>query len=72
MGSHRGGREGECGEPRVSGGLRSAGALTVLAAAARVAREAPTGSGLGLAGSAVLTRRADLLAAEPPAALGTV
>lgn len=64
--------EGEYGEPQVSRGLRSAGALTVLAAAARVAGAAAAGSGLRLAGSAMLTRRADLLTAEPPAALGTV
>ena len=47
-------------------------ALTVLAAAARVAGAAPAGSGLRLTGSSVLTHRADLLAAEPPAALGAI
>lgn len=47
-------------------------ALTVLAAAAHVAGAAQTGSSLRLTGGPVLTRRADLLAAEPPAALRTI
>lgn len=46
--------------------------LTVLAAAARVAGAAQAGSGPGLADGTVLTRRADLLAAQPPAAFGTI
>ena len=46
--------------------------LTVLAAAACVAGAAQAGSGPGLADGTVLTRRADLLAAQPPAAFGTI
>lgn len=63
-----------CGAGGSAGGRAAGGAgaaaLTVLAAAARVARAAPAGARLGLAVRAMLTRWADLLAAEPPAALG--
>lgn len=44
----------------------------VLAAAAHVAGAAQAGSSPRLTGSSMLTRWADLLAAEPPAALGTI
>lgn len=47
-------------------------ALTVLAAAANEARKAQAGSRLGLAAATVFTWTADLLAAQPPVALGTV
>ena len=57
----------------IAAGLRwGQQALTVLAAAAREAGAAQAGSSLWCTGGIMLTRRADLLAAKPPAALGTI
>lgn len=70
------GAGGENQPPPPGGGGRGLGrggaALTILAAAAGEARAAQAGSRLGLTGGTMLTRRADLLTAQPPAALGTL
>lgn len=60
------------GAPHLAAGPKPASGAGVLAAAAHVAGAAQTGSSLRLTGGPVLTRRADLLAAEPPAALRTI
>lgn len=61
------------GELGLRAGLRwGQQALTILAAAAREAGATQAGSSLRHTGGTVLTRRADLLAAKPPAALGTI
>lgn len=60
------------GAPHVAAQPKPASWAHVLAAAARVAGAAPAGSGLRFTGTIVLAHRADLLAAEPPAALGTI
>lgn len=60
------------GAPHLAAGPKPARRARVLAAAACVAGAAQAGSGPGLADGTVLTRRADLLAAQPPAAFGTI
>jgi hypothetical protein len=57
---------------RVEAEARAQATLTVLAAAANKAREAQAGSSLRVTAGTMLTRRADLLAAKSPAALGTI
>ena len=74
-GQAAGGRGVRTSPPPGGGGRglgRGGAALTILAAAAGEARAAQAGSRLGLTGGTMLTRRADLLTAQPPAALGTL
>lgn len=60
------------GAPRLAARPKPACWASILAAAAGEARAAQAGSRLGLTGGTMLTRRADLLTAQPPAALGTL
>ena len=61
------------GWPGLQAGLRwGQQALTVLAEAAHEAGAAQAGSSLWCTGGIMLTWWADLLAAKPPAALGTI
>lgn len=58
--------------PHLAAGSKPACWAGILAAASNEAREAQAGSGLRVAAGTVFTRRADLLTAKPPAALGTI
>lgn len=60
------------GAPRLAAGPKPACRAWVLAAGAHVTGGAQAGSGPRLTRSAMLTLRADLLAADPPATLGTI
>lgn len=60
------------GAPRLATRSKPASRAGILAAAAHEAGAAQAGSSLRHTGGTVLTWRADLLAAKPPAALGTI